>query len=202
MPVSPPFAQQQEITFGDILVASLVRLRRPSRRRHGYSGVDHLPTITTGRSRASLVLVTSLSLIAATVAIGTTSASAEGSPVFATVSGHEPFSSDANKVGYWCGELGGTKVSPGGSSYVLPDGTYSQVIVKAGSGSTRTPSSRHRPWPGRRSGPTRTATTRTTRAAWRRQGHLTRHPVQRSPRDARNHRTDGGQGLGVPRRKA
>ena len=93
-----------------------------------------MSTMTTGRSRASLALATALSLIAANVAIETTPASAAASPVFATVSDHDPFSSDANKVGSWCGDLGGTKVSPGGSSYVLPAGTYSKVIVKAGSG--------------------------------------------------------------------
>lgn len=93
-----------------------------------------MSTVITGRSRASLALATALSLIAATAALGTTPASAVASPVLATVSGHEPFSSDANKVDYWCSEQGGTKVNPGGSSYVLPAGTYSKVIVKAGSG--------------------------------------------------------------------
>ena len=91
-----------------------------------------MSTITTSRSRAPLALATALALVAAMFSIGISPASAD--PVFATVTGHEKFSSDANKVGYWCGELGGTKVNPGGSSYVLPAGAYSQVIVKAGSG--------------------------------------------------------------------
>ena len=53
----------------------------------------------------------------------------------ATVTGHEPFSNEANQPGFWgdnCEDVGVSDVD----SYVLPDieGTYDQVIVKSGSG--------------------------------------------------------------------
>ncbi len=52
---------------------------------------------------------------------------------YATVTGHETFSSDANHASYWGKDC--TKVEdPGGSSYILGSGTYSKVVVKAGSG--------------------------------------------------------------------
>jgi len=53
----------------------------------------------------------------------------------ATVTGHEPFSNEANQPDFWgdnCEDVGVSDVD----SYVLPDieGTYDQVIVKSGSG--------------------------------------------------------------------
>ena len=49
---------------------------------------------------------------------------------YAKVTGHVAFSNEANQAGYWGKDC--FKVSPGGSSYVLPAGVYTQVIVKAG----------------------------------------------------------------------
>jgi len=64
--------------------------------------------------------------------VGIGSAAASGGTEYATVDGHEAFSSDANHPDYWgdqCSKL------PGGSfsSYVL-DADYAKVVVKAGSG--------------------------------------------------------------------
>jgi hypothetical protein len=53
----------------------------------------------------------------------------------ATVTGHEPFSNEANQPDFWGDNCEDAGVSSG-DSYVLPDieGTYDQVIVKSGSG--------------------------------------------------------------------
>lgn len=54
-------------------------------------------------------------------------------PDYALVTGHAAFSSDANNPNYWGDNC--TKIEePGGTSYVLPEGTYDEVIVKAGAG--------------------------------------------------------------------
>jgi hypothetical protein len=58
---------------------------------------------------------------------------AQADTSYATVTGHAAFTEDANHPEYWgdnCSKLD----EPGGDSYVLPAGTYTKVIVKAGAG--------------------------------------------------------------------
>lgn len=64
------------------------------------------------------------------VAVMLGGATASAATTYATVTGYAPHSSSANQPSYWCAT--GTKVSPGGKTYVLPVGTYTKVIVKAG----------------------------------------------------------------------
>ena len=94
-----------------------------------------MPTISTRRKRASLALGTALALTAASLTIGVSPASADEelppTVSYAKITDYESFSSAANKVSSWCKI--GQKISPGGSSWVV-DGSYSQIIVKAGSG--------------------------------------------------------------------
>jgi uncharacterized repeat protein (TIGR01451 family) len=57
---------------------------------------------------------------------------------YATVTGHEPFSPEANKVSYWCKEGPGIKFDDevsGKMTYALTQ-DYDLVVVKAGSGDT------------------------------------------------------------------
>ena len=64
--------------------------------------------------------------------VGPGAATVAATANYATVTGHEAFSNDANQVSYWCAT--GSKLDePGGSSYVL-QANYSKVIVKSGSG--------------------------------------------------------------------
>lgn len=105
-----------------------------------------MPTPSTSRSRASLAVGTAVALFAASLSIGINPAAAEGDvpPVapatveYATVTGHEPQSSIANKPSYWCADGWKIEGKDLGTvrTYLLPEGTYSRVIVKAGSGPT------------------------------------------------------------------
>jgi hypothetical protein len=75
----------------------------------------------------SLALVALLSLLLPATILATVN--------YATVSGHEAFSSDANKADYWgddCSKIESVEGSLG-DSYVLTQ-DYDKVIVKAGSG--------------------------------------------------------------------
>ena len=115
-----------------------------------------MSTITASRSRASLAFATALALVAAMFSIGVSPASAD--PLFATVTGHEKFSSDANKVDYWCAERrhqDGPRrnlVRPP-RRHLLPGDRQGRIRH-----STQTRSLLSRRRRARRSGPTRTAT--------------------------------------------
>jgi hypothetical protein len=70
-------------------------------------------------------------LIGLSVAISGSASAVD--PDYATVTGHEAFSEDANHASYWgssCVDGAGAS----GDSYVLPAGTYTKVIVKSGAG--------------------------------------------------------------------
>ncbi len=98
-----------------------------------------MPTMSTRRSRASLALGTALALIAASLTIGMSPASADGSPPGpmprSPTTGLQ--SSNANKVSHWCKD--GEEEQKTGTlrrreHMGAPTGTYAKVIVKAGSG--------------------------------------------------------------------
>jgi hypothetical protein len=82
--------------------------------------------------RKILALSTMLLLLSSAL-VGLAGSASATDATYATVTGHAPFSEDANHPDYWgdnCTEGGGAD----GDSYVLPAGTYTKVIVKAGSG--------------------------------------------------------------------
>jgi hypothetical protein len=86
------------------------------------------------RKRKFPRILATMVVIAATATISGISGSASATDTdYATVTGHAAFSSDANNPAFWGDNC--TKVEePGGDTYVLPAGTYTKVIVKAGAG--------------------------------------------------------------------